>query len=188
MDKSFNLKRLDVKAFAQAGEDATGTTPLADFPRLAEESVRPAPAQPVHWRLHGELRHTAAGDAQPWLLAEASTRLPLQCQRCLEPVDTPIETHQWFRFVATEEQAEQEDELADEDVLALDGPLNMQQVIEDDMLLALPEVPLHDNCQPPAALQQETEGFAEAGSTRRNPFAQLAGLRGGPARGGENAD
>jgi uncharacterized protein len=123
----------------------------------------------------------AADGATPavWLHLQAQTAVALTCQRCLGPVETPLVVDRWYRFVATEAQAEAEDDAADEDLLALEPRPDLLGVLEDELLMALPLVPMHEVCPQPlpssaGALPADTEG-AEA--LRENPFQALAKLK-----------
>jgi uncharacterized protein len=107
--------------------------------------------------------------------------VPLECQRCLDTVDTPLEIDRHFVFVANEEAAAALDEDEDEaDVLVLSRHFDLIELIEDELLLALPVVPRHDSC--PRAL---TPGGSVAPTAiepppvdeRPNPFAVLATLK-----------
>ena len=89
------------------------------------------------------------------------------CQRCLDVVETEISVEREFRFVATEAEAEQEDEESEEDILVNDANFNLHNLIEDELLMALPMVPMHDECEPPIALKEE----------KVSPFAILGQLK-----------
>ncbi|WP_172424893.1 YceD family protein [Vandammella animalimorsus] len=194
MEKNFNPRRLDVLAFAQAGGQISQETALHEFPRLARESLGgflgdAAPAASVHWQAQASMRRSADGQAAPWLHCQAQTILLLQCQRCLQPVPITVSSDQWFRFVATEAQAEAEDEDAQEDVLSLEsGPLDLLALIEDDLLMALPPVAKHADCTPPAPLVHQDAAFDAAQAQKRNPFAQLAHLATRPLQAGNGGD
>lgn len=171
-------RKLDIRAFAHHGSSASGTIALHELDRLAEEVISgtDTSALLIEWRIHAEERSNGAGLDEPWLLCEASATLPLVCQRCLDGMPTTLRTHQWFRFVATEAQAEEEDAVAEEDVLALAGPIDVFQLIEDDLLMALPPIAAHTQCAPPAKPQVEDPAFEAALTERKNPFAALGDL------------
>lgn len=187
-----HLHRLDIPRFAARNGQIQRSSALSDFARLAAELPPGADPQTitVHWQIAAELRRNDAGQTSPWLHCQAEVTLPLACQRCLESVPTSVRTDQWFRFVATEAQAEIEDEEAEEDVLALEQPLDVLTLLEDDLLMALPTQVAHPQCAHPAAPAQPE-------APTRRPFAQLAqllsqpigqgGTRQGPS-GGEAAD
>ncbi|MBR4877130.1 MAG: DUF177 domain-containing protein, partial [Rhodocyclaceae bacterium] len=74
-----------------------------------------------------------------------------------------------LRPVPAGHPVEQEELLDDDhDVIEVDGALDVQALVEDEILLALPLVVRHEQCTPPQ--MRET---AEPAS----PFAVLAGLR-----------
>ncbi|MBS0444580.1 MAG: DUF177 domain-containing protein [Proteobacteria bacterium] len=176
--RNFDPRRLDVAAFAKEGATLSGSWPVAALPRLAESAAARDTLGQVTFEARGERREEAGGAPQTWLHLKASARLPLACQRCLEPVDVPLDVQQSLRFVAGENQAAELDADSEYDVLALTKSLDLQELVEDELLLALPLVPRHDVCPHPLPM-------AEHGATaeeREHPFAALAALRGGKAR------
>ena len=116
------------------------------------------------------------GEPQLWLNLRASTRIALQCQRCLHPVDTTLEFDRRIRFVRGEEEAATLDADLEDDVLALTRALDLRELIEDELLLALPLVPRHELCPTPLSVAEEDA--PQSPDDRPNPFAVLAGLKG----------
>jgi len=175
-------RRLDVEAFAK--EDATleGAWPLPALERLADMAhpdAKPVESDVAHWHAEGDLRPVTSGPPQVWLHLGASARLALVCQRCLGPVDTPIEAERSFRFVADEDTAARLDADTEEDVLAMTRALDLRALVEDELLLALPLVPRHDSCPQPLPMTHGDDAPEE--EARPNPFAALAALkRNGP--------
>lgn len=181
MTKEFSPDRLDVKAFAQSGGHLSGHDTLLKYQRLAAEARGLHPDLRVDWQADGELRTTHGMAGQPWLRLKADATLPLTCQRCLQPVDVPLEVDRAFRFVADEATAEALDDDSEEDLLALQRDFNLRELIEDELIMALPLVPRHDECPVPVQMSSSDEDFEEANSAAPNPFAALAGLgRGKP--------
>lgn len=175
----FKPQRLDAFRFAQAAARLEGEQPLASFARLALDLHEPASSDAsVHWSAQGELREQA-GVSHAWLHLQAQTRVPLTCQRCLAAVQESVEVDRWFRFVADEAAAEAQDDEVEEDLLALEPRPSLLDVIEDELILSLPLVPLHDQCpQPLAGAPIRQEGEPEPASERPHPFAALAKLKG----------
>ena len=91
MDKTFDPRHLDIRAFAQAGAALQGHSPLADWPRLLDEQMPDAQAHAVCWRLQGHATPVAGGSVRIGLTLWAEVDLPLQCQRCLTPVVQAVE-------------------------------------------------------------------------------------------------
>lgn len=178
----WNPDRLDVRALAQAGAELSAQEPLTRFERLAAECALgvDASAVQVDWQARGELRPGASG-AQPavWLHVQARAQVPLSCQRCLGPVDEWLLVDRWFRFVADEATAAAEDETSEEDVLALEPRPSLRELIEDEWLMELPLVPMHETCPQPLAAGDDAVDGAEAAqeAPRKNPFAALASLK-----------
>lgn len=179
-NKSWNPRRFDARAFAVAEEVLKGEEPLASFDRLsAEIHADGEGGSPVRWEVRGEARPDAAGQPSVWMRLCASLDLPVRCQRCLGPVVVPLEVDRWFRFVADESMAEAEDDQSEEDVLALEPKPDLLALIEDELLMAMPLVPMHDVCpqplSPAAGASPDEEAATEEG--RPNPFATLARLK-----------
>lgn len=176
MTKEYSPRRLDVKAFAQAGGRLSGHESLLQYERLAQEAKALHPDLLVDWQAHGEIRTALGGMSQVWLRLKVTAAFPMECQRCLTPVDVPLEVDREFRFVADEATAEALDDESEEDLLALSREFDLHELIEDELLMALPVVPKHDECPTPVQLASSDEDFEAANSDKPNPFAALAGL------------
>ena len=174
--REFDPFRLDVAAFAKAAGQLDGRWPLAQFDRLAESAVGgegALEAGVVTWSARGEPRAMRGGEARVWIHLAAATSLPLECQRCLKPVDTALRLERSFLFGHGEDAAAQLDADSDDDVLALTRALDLRELIEDELLLALPIVPRHDVCPQPLVASAD----AEVADEKPNPFAALAALK-----------
>ncbi|HEX5738476.1 MAG TPA: DUF177 domain-containing protein [Hydrogenophaga sp.] len=180
----WNPERLDVRSFAQASGQISAEAPLTRFARLVDElfesSRAEAPAQ-VQWRAGGSMRTDSQGGAAPavWLHLQAKAAVPLQCQRCLGSVETALEVDRWFRFVADEATAEAQDDESEEDVLVLEPVMSLLDLLEDELLMSLPIVPMHETCPVPVVMQASDPGSAleEGGNGAEHPFAALARLK-----------
>ena len=78
-----------------------------------------------------------------------------------------------------EATAEAEDDECEEDLLAISREFNLLELIEDELLMAMPPVPMHDICpvQPKmTAVDADFEALGQEG--KPNPFAALAALKG----------
>lgn len=169
--------RLDVEAFAKEDGRLEGRWPLAGFERLAESAhaeARPAAVDEVVWGAEGELRPVRGGPPEIWLHVQARAQMNLECQRCLQPVAAPLTAQRSFRFVADEATAAEIDADSEDDVLALTRALNLKDLLEDELILTLPLVPMHDSCPQPLSAPAADEPAVEE---RPNPFAALAALK-----------
>jgi uncharacterized protein len=126
-----------------------------------------------------ELRPRAGVEDDVWLHLAADARVPLTCQRCMGVVETPVEVDQWYRFVASEDIAMAEDDQSEEDLLVMEPQFDLLAVLEDELLMALPLVPMHEQCPVAPKLQAgETDVAGEPDSGKKpNPFAVLAQLK-----------
>jgi len=175
MKNEISLERFPLSQFAKEQGALHGALSLAVLDRLAQESSN-AEAR-VQYAVSAAMRPDAAGMDEPWLQLEASTVLRLTCQRCLGPADLPVEFNRSFRFVATEELAEVEDEESEEDVLVLSKHFNLQELIEDELLMAMPLVPMHGQCPQAVRLEAVDADFDASPAEKPNPFAVLEKLK-----------
>lgn len=177
MKNDYDAAHLRLQAFAQAGGQLQGDAPLAQFSRLREESHGETGHTKVHYRAQGSVRTGGEGAGQIWLALSAQVQLPLICQRCLGAADLTVAFEREFRFVASEDVAEQEDEAAEEDVLVLSRDFNLLELVEDELLMAMPVVPKHAVCPQPVKLQVSAPGFSDEVAENPNPFAVLQQLK-----------
>ena len=177
MSRHLHAQRLNIQAFAQEGQPLVEITPLSKLERLAQETQGPEPDLPINWRATGELRPHAGAEDDVWLRLEAKASLPLTCQRCMGTVSTAIEIIQWYRFVADEAIAMAEDDQSEEDLLVMAPQFDLLAVLEDELLMALPLVPMHEVC-PEALVFSAGEGeLAVQEDAKPHPFAALAQLK-----------
>jgi uncharacterized protein len=184
---NFRADRLDVAGLAQVNGYIKGQDLLQKYERLRQESCRLEAnltnAESVIWQADGEWVENAGEQAkvkpQVWLHLTVETNLPQTCQRCLGEVSTLLEVERSYRFVADEATAEAEDDACEEDLLAISREFNLLALIEDELLMALPQVPMHDICPVQPKMAAVDEDFeAEGNAGKPNPFAVLAALKG----------
>ncbi|MEL7450754.1 MAG: YceD family protein, partial [Pseudomonadota bacterium] len=139
--------------------------------------------------LHVDLA-VEVGDADQILVSgTVNGTLALQCQRCLEPADVPVSIDVKLAVAASESTpAPAGYELVTGDARTL----LLRDLLEDDILLALPPVPMHTDpadCGDLAALMNDyratdtadedpaLEGSEAEGEEKRHPFAILKKLQ-----------
>ncbi len=187
--KAFHPKHLDIEAFCRAGETLSGQSRLEEFERLLEPQPEAGPdttvsASPatVHWSVAGEWRSDQP-QAGAWLHLDAQTSVPRTCQRCLQPMTVDLQVDRSFRFVETESLAADLDVDSEDDILVASRNFNLLELIEDELLMDLPIVPMHDDCEaipisastanPTAPLEPHPPD-----TDHPNPFAVLQSLAG----------
>ena len=169
--------RLNMQDFAEAGVPLIKATPLHNLERLAQESAVLQPDSIVNWQAAPELRVGNAGQLDIWLHLTADTLIPLTCQRCMSVVQNALQIDQWYRFVASEDIAMAEDDSSDEDLLVLSPQFDLGELLEDELLMALPLVPMHDTCPELPVFSTGALDVPTAVADKPNPFAALAQLK-----------
>ncbi|HET8731977.1 MAG TPA: YceD family protein [Moraxellaceae bacterium] len=164
-------QHIDVQKWADREAVIEQINPLRAFARLVEGAVDDEGEVTVNVRLHR--------DAQGLFVVEGrlATAVKLTCQRCLEPVVTPLEADVHLWLLRSEEQADRLPDDADYLVLDDEGGIDLAAALEDELILALPLVPAHEVCE---TLQVESSDANEVtdAPARPNPFQVLASLKG----------
>lgn len=168
--------QVDPFRLAAHTERVEGRISLARASRLAGAVAR-APAE-------AELALRFFRDESGTTRVEGQVRaeLELECQRCLEPFDAMIETQVDLALV---ESAAEEGRLLEsgrESMVIADGRLDLLELVEDELLLGLPLIPMHpsaDECSPAARdlLSREEHGEPREEKRGASPFAVLADLK-----------
>lgn len=179
MAKDFDPHHLDVRRFAEEGGDIDASEHLRSFQRLVAETQDADLDRNVRWHARGELLNPQHVHPQVWMHLEAQAVMPLVCQRCLHPVDVPVQVHRSFRFVADEATAAAEDDTAEEDLLALSRSFDVLELVEDELLMEMPVAPRHDVCPEDVKMSVADPDFEAAAAERENPFAVLGRLKQG---------
>lgn len=183
---------MDMGAFIESGELLAGAVAVADLPRVTaglSRDVAPASLPAVTWSAQGRLVPQRVGGPQMWLDLSAESELALECQRCLHAVTAPVLVQCGIRFVKDEAAAAALDADSEDDVLALDRHFDLLALIEDELIMAQPIVPRHDQCptdvtafmvsEPDAPADEGASNEETTASGRPNPFAALAALKKG---------
>ena len=176
MTRQQALHSLNLQTLATSGVPLVETTLLQDLERLAFESVGLASDSTVNWQALAELRAGATGQTDLWLHLQAEASVPLTCQRCMAAVSTALEVDQWYRFVESEEVAMAEDDESEEDLLVMVPQFDLLALLEDELLMALPLVPMHETC-PVTPVFSAGDPAVEAAEAKPNPFAVLSQLK-----------
>lgn len=104
-----------------------------------------------------------------------SARLRITCQRCLQAMALDLDARPALAVGEWREAPE------GFDLLAPSGDnLVLAELVEDELLIALPDHPRHAACVPP--LSPKVAAQPEEAPERPHPFAVLAGLKAGTGR------
>ena len=170
-------RRLNLKDFAQRGRELRGSVAVTALPRLGA-SLHAQAAElarlRVRWELQGMVRAEASGQAQPLVRLRVEGELPMLCQRCLQTSWHRVDDSVVLRLVDQEPEIDAEELESDEEAFCARHPVDLADLVEDQLILALPLVPMHESC--PQALPVQA-GAVPAADAPVSPFAVLAGLR-----------
>jgi uncharacterized protein len=111
---------------------------------------------------------------QAYVELEVKARLPLQCQRSLERFLQPVELVQRLGLITREEQEAALPEGTEPLLLEGTAELHPAELIEDELILALPVVPIDPGA---GELAAEWPAVADVPEDKPNPFAALAALK-----------
>ncbi len=177
MARPFDPQRFEVATFAESALQESGEFPVAGMGRLLDDNTSPTSPDNdgvVTWTVRGESRERPGSEPLVWLHLKAMANVTRTCQRCLEPVLLPLTVDTRLRFVRGEDKAARLDAETEEDVLALEPTLDLHALIEDELVLALPVIPMHEQCRAPVDASATPE---DAQALRANPFAVLQNLK-----------
>ena len=122
----------------------SGSVPLARLPRLAAMLADPA------GDLQVELQAARDEEGQNWLHGEIRGRLPLTCRRGLHPFEWNCDVA--LSLALVESEAAEEKLLKDtESYRVEDDELPLRDLVEEEVLLALPMMP---RCEDPDCVKR----------------------------------
>lgn len=164
-------EHIDPAQLADRQAALRGQLPLAAMKRLAGSLLSQEGAVEV------ELDFGRDAGGRRVVEGRAEVAVQMVCQRCLTACDQHLQTRILLGVVASEAEAER---LPDEyDPLVSDGRVRLLELVEDELILALPLLAKHEEeteCVPQSALR--TGEPEEPGKQRQdNPFAALAQLK-----------
>jgi uncharacterized protein len=171
---AFDPRSLDVSAFAASGGRLEGRLPLGGLRRLLD-GAEPAGDGEVAWHAVGSAQPVEGAGRCPGLVLGARAAVVVACQRCLQPLELGLDVDRPIAFAPDEESAERLDEANEIDVLAMPHRLDLLELLEDELVLAMPLVPRHEVCPDPPQLTDPADATLE---TAENPFAALAAWKG----------
>ncbi|MFU8927411.1 YceD family protein [Acinetobacter puyangensis] len=168
--------------WAEQGFSWSGQLPLSSFTRIAHEAVGSIDNQwvQVDCKLSMDAYHRIV-----WLTAHLQASVNLQCQRCLDAVEIPLQSDVYVAMLDDESEIDHLDEDADFIILGEDlgtqkgdfktpATVDLIYILEDELLLSMPNSPKHDACEH----KHRPAVQAVIDEKRDNPFEILAGLKG----------
>lgn len=156
----------------------------AQVKRLLEPDQLPRLCQlaPPQGPVDVEMRFYLAADGRPRVQGHARTLVAAECQRCLETLERPLRVDFDVCIVTDPELASELAEGVDV-LLAEGGSVSVAEVVEDELILSLPErlcesepCPLAPSLAYPAG-GEAADGAADKPAHKDNPFDVLAELK-----------
>ena len=182
----FLVPRLDVAELARKGRRWRGTIDVAAFERLGPVLFGAALPNPGHqatpWRqgietgtpsVSAALEFSLDVEGRPRVRGRCRVVAPVFCTRCAENVDIAVVSDLDFRVVATDAEAQSMTPTFDA-VVCEDNHVPLTVLVEDDILLSIPE----RCCADPAACDRasEVELAGHGAETATKPLVGLGAL------------
>lgn len=181
-------RKTDLMLLAEQDESVCGAIPITRMTRLVQD----LPAQPIVKDV-SDIEEGAAGlvwfefsghrqtGRRPRVYLKVQAIVALTCQRCMGEMPFVVDETVEFELFASEvkvqsaESAEEVDPDAPEPLVA-DSPLDLLEIIEDQLILAIPYVPKHEACEP----AKLSAGEPAEPVKRESPFKVLESLKRSP--------
>lgn len=156
---------------ASLGKEFSGRIELARLPRLAGVLRRSS------GHADFELDFGRDGEKRIHITGRVQAHLVLECQRCLGRMNQVVDIDVNLAVIERQEEAALLPEDVDP-VLAEDGQIGLKDLIEDELLLAIPQVPRHAPAQCGVESDSMKSGIEqEATLADSSPFSVLEGLK-----------
>jgi len=158
---------IDAFDFCRISGSREGVTPVAEMTRLTKDCADSSGE--IAWKIVGGTSKLG----YPQLTLSVNGTVQLVCQRCLTPYAYAIDSTTTLMLGKDDEQADEIEEIINDesiDVIVGSRSMDAAALIEDEALLALPQVAKHDVCPDTAQLDAlKTE--------KKSPFAALKDLK-----------
>jgi uncharacterized protein len=150
---------IDGRRFANERGVLAGALAIGDLPRLAELGCEAA-------TLRYAVRGGVDANGRATIGVEANGELQLTCQRCLGALAMPLTVASVLELADSQADIDAADD--ERDRILASPSMDVAGLVEDEAILALPMVPMHEQCEAAAATAARED---------RSPFAALAGLK-----------
>ncbi len=169
---------VDPLRLAETRQTLKGRVAVTAMPRLMAALDMPSPAR---GEVDVDLAFSVDGQGVRRVLGSLHAELDAICQRCLQPMILPLHVNIALGIVRALDEAEQLPDEYEPLVLAsVTEGQSLAAIIEDELLLALPVAPLHEEGQCPVRSGALDKVIAEdlPPEGKKRPFAVLAGAFG----------
>jgi len=159
-------EKCDLFQLAEKGATIEGTWPVSKMTRLLDMLGSDS------GEAYAEMNFEKSGRTR-FVKGRVSVEVEIECQRCMSLMSFPIDAEFSLALIETEAQIEA---LPEEfEPLVTEGRHFLPDVIEDELILAIPIVPVHDTeCSDFMNAQKEEQKVNEPIEDKKpNPFAVL---------------
>lgn len=156
---------IDNIAFAKKNERLTGSLTLANCPRLSELSQANSSDNPTEVVIDYLLEGKTDSVGQHLLYLSLTTNLTTTCQRCLGPM--PLKMKLDFNYLIMDIDDTDVEDSDDIDLQEPSQTMDLIALIEDEIIMAMPIAPIHD---------EDCGAIVTQSGEKPNPFAALKGL------------
>lgn len=161
---------IDVMRLARQGRAVSGSYPVSSMRRLQGYLSGPQGSVALVLQFGIDENRLAV------MRGEIRADLGLLCQRCMEPMQYHVEVPVELALVESEERAGR---IPDnyEPLILTEEPSSLLEIVEDELILSLPIVAMHEaqQCAASALLRSADADTGEP--ERENPFAVLSELK-----------
>jgi uncharacterized protein len=166
-DSSGRTLTIDTIAFAKSGKRQEGSDDTKAMARL-DDLLSDEPAN-LSWSMVGSQSQDANGSVKHWLRLSGQFKAAMPCARCMDGVPVAVELSRTYLMAPDETVAAKLDSDTDDyDVLVASRNFALTELLEDEILMALPHFVVHPGCEPLPVDDSKLE----------SPFAVLAAWRG----------
>lgn len=136
---------------ASTEEVITGQVPVEQLKRLLPQ------LRPPYGELQASLAFSKAKGRDFWVALELSGSLCLTCQRCMQDFALPVKISGEYMLCQDEDKADAL--VPEQDTVVLEqGNLNIFNMIEDELILFLPPIAMHELSECPSKAYMGPQG------------------------------
>ncbi|MES9904254.1 MAG: YceD family protein [Sedimenticola sp.] len=167
---------VDPWRLANLGKELSGAVGLGELPRLADALASVEGVAEFTLKFYRDEKGRAR------IRGGVEAGLTLVCQRCLEIMTLPVDADLDLALIETPAEVELLPVECDP-VMVEEGRIQLLGLVEEELLLAIPQVPKHPRGGCPVELKSESADSdfdkkrQESATDEANPFAVLAGLK-----------
>lgn len=160
-------QRVDALRLAESGRRLRGSLALEQLPRLGALLRNPSGCVSLDLEFARDEQGQACVNGGVW------GQLQMTCQRCLGSITVAVHTDVSLDIVTSEAEWMRRGG-AREPLIVGQEPTALADLVEDELLLAIPQIPMH----PDGLCHAEIDSAPADGVTSaENPFAVLAGFK-----------